>query len=601
MMEETQPEESAPRGSLDFAESSILDAIVPLASDLNIEEALSGSVARLDEQNDSPLAAIPQRHAVYFDETVNIYVVLQTPYFDERSLRSYLGRLSINLEAYVVNAHTEQLEGAAGRELIYQGSIQDTEDPLIVVQGAEEGEESDKGGHILAVWKQSVFLARPRLRLQNPSVIVTATASLRAAEQTQPNALREEYLPSQAPSGLNLLQAFSDDILLKGVKPRLSALRVARVAPAAQVSRELTRPLKNISRRSIKVYPAINSRVRYSRPSGAPSTSSVIASLDIDITPFANCEITITDIQLKVHGGQVQDLNQIPGLVLPVTCRPQDEVSFLYRLLLDDMDIINGSQVRAIDISITAIANVTAECKPKIVMQWSTSLDFTPPINNGFGQPTKPIQRPHRPSQLSIGATFDSIPIASSLAISRPDALPTIEATTPTRPNHQRTTSVPDFGVTMTFSSPTTSPIYPGHSFIWSIFIVNRSDRPRKLALLVLPKRRRTEARINRPPSMGQGSTRRDPKVADAVMDDNIIYAMQRNSAMESSEVVCLSTDTRVGPLAPSACYEVELKFMALREGIVGVEAVRVVDLGTQEHVDIKDLPTIVVKAEPEK
>jgi hypothetical protein len=70
MMEETQPEESTPRGSLDFAESSILDAIVPLASDLNIEEALSGSVARLDEQNDSPLAAIPQRHAVYFGTLV---------------------------------------------------------------------------------------------------------------------------------------------------------------------------------------------------------------------------------------------------------------------------------------------------------------------------------------------------------------------------------------------------------------------------------------------------------------------------------------------------------------------------------------------------
>jgi hypothetical protein len=39
----------------------------------------------------------------------------------------------------------------------------------------------------------------------------------------------------------------------------------------------------------------------------------------------------------------------------------------------------------------------------------------------------------------------------------------------------------------------------------------------------------------------------------------------------------------------------VELKFMALKVGIVGVEAVRVVDLATQEHVDIKDLPTILV------
>jgi hypothetical protein len=34
---------------------------------------------------------------------------------------------------------------------------------------------------------------------------------------------------------------------------------------------------------------------------------------------------------------------------------------------------------------------------------------------------------------------------------------------------------------------------------------------------------------------------------------------------------------------------------MALKVGIVGVECVRVVDLGTQEHVDVKDLPTILV------
>jgi hypothetical protein len=112
---------------------------------------------------------------------------------------------------------------------------------------------------------------------------------------------------------------------------------------------------------------------------------------------------------------------------------------------------------------------------------------------------------------------------------------------------------------------------------------------------MVIPKRRRTEARITRPPSTGYGGSRRDLKVADAIVDENIVHAMQKNSAVDSTEIVCLSTDTRVGPLAPSACYEVELKFMALKIGIVGIEAVRVVDLGSQEHVDIKDLPSILV------
>jgi len=60
------------RGSIEFVESSILDTIIPLASDLDIEEALSGSVERLDEGNDSPLAAIPQRHALFFGKLSNL-------------------------------------------------------------------------------------------------------------------------------------------------------------------------------------------------------------------------------------------------------------------------------------------------------------------------------------------------------------------------------------------------------------------------------------------------------------------------------------------------------------------------------------------------
>ena len=100
---------------------------------------------------------------------------------------------------------------------------------------------------------------------------------------------------------------------------------------------------------------------------------------------------------------------------------------------------------------------------------------------------------------------------------------------------------------------------------------------------------------MTRPPSI----SKKDPKIADAVVDDNIIHAMQKNSAIEPTDIVCLSTDTGVGPLQRLACHEFELKFMALKEGIVDVEAVRIVDLASQEHVDIKDLPSIVVSPLP--
>ena len=503
------------------------------------------------------------------------------------------------MEAQVVNSPVESNEGPVGQETIYSGSVQDTEDPLIIVQGPDETDNNPGGGHILIVWKLLAFLLRPRLRLQNPSVIFSATASLKPAEQIQTDLLRDEYLPSQVPSGMNLLESFSDDLSLGGVKPRLSALRVSRVAPATLAAKEMMRPLRNISRQSIKVYPAINARVRYSRPSSSPATPSMIASLDIDITPFAACEITLSHVQICITGGSIENLTDIPGMELPVQCLPQDDITFLYRIVPDDLDVTNKSLVRALDISIKATANLSSICKPKISMNWTTSLDFTPPVNPGFGHPTQPIQRPHRPSQLSIGSSsFETVPTVSSLAFTHPDALPSVDVTT----RHQRNASIPDFGVTMSFIAPgSDTSIFPGVPFVWSVFIVNRSDRPRKLALVVLPKRRRTEARITYPPSTGYVGPRKDHKIAEAVMDENIVYAMQRNSAIESTELVCLSSDTRVGPLAPSSCYEVELRFMALRTGIVSLEAVRVVDLGTQEHVDIKDLPSIIVSSHPQR
>ena len=504
-------------------------------------------------------------------------------------MRSYLGRLVINLEAQVVN-QPDSPDATPGHEVIYSSSVQDNEDPLIVVQGPGESEDGDGEGHILVVWKLSAFLVRPRLRLQAPSVVFSATASLKPAEQVGLQTLREEYLPSQVPTGMNLLEAFSDDPALGGVKPHLSALRVSRVTPAAITPRDSLRPFKNLARRSIKVFPAINARVRYSRPNSTPLNPSVIASLDIDITPFASCEIVLTKVELNIIGGTIEDMNTLSGLTLPISTLPQDDITFLYRLLPDDMDILNKSQVRNLDITIVATANLAPTSHPQIHMHWTTSLDFTPPINPGFSPITPPIQRPHRPAQLSIGGSpFENTPTVSSLAVSRPDALPAVDIIT----RQQRNSAIPDFGVTMSFTGPD-HPIHPGTHFIWTVFIVNRSNRPRKLSLTVLPKQRPTKARLTRPPSTGYGNSKRDPKIADAVVDDNIIYAMQKNSVLESTELLCLSTDTRVGPLAPLACYEVELRFLALKAGVLGIEAVRVVDLGTQEHVDIKDLPSIV-------
>jgi hypothetical protein len=46
--------------------------------------------------------------------------------------------------------------------------------------------------------------------------------------------------------------------------------------------------------------------------------------------------------------------------------------------------------------------------------------------------------------------------------------------------------------------------------------------------------------------------------------------------------------------LSPGSCYTADLKFLPLSEGVLSVESIRVIDLNTNEAVDIRDLPSIV-------
>jgi hypothetical protein len=547
---------------------------------------------------------------------VDVYLALRLPFIEESTLRFYLNRISISLEAQIINSHSPDRDSPPASEIIYNGEVEDVLDFILVVDAhsseGDEGDDNGSGQYMCVVWKLPVFMNRPRIRLQAPSVIFHGSAKLKVAGAVASSPVRSGYLQSGVPSGLNLLEAFAGDPTLNGIKPRLSALRVSRVAPATHLL-DQPLPIPGLQSLERKVYPAVHTRVRFARPNTTPPSPALIALLEVDFTPFFDCEMRLEKITLSVTDGSAEDLTDQDGMHLPLSCVAHDHITFMYRLAPNQLDVISKNPTKDLDIAIEVTALVQTEgpdyCTPKLTMAWITTLDFTLPLNPGFGQPlTQPIQRAHRPSQLSIGGGADAQSLMAP-SVSRPDALPALESAT----IRGMETNIPEFGITMTFTGPS-EPIFAGEEFIWTIFVVNRSkpDGPpvsraeggsapavaaaRKLALLPIPKRRRNEMRVVRPPSTSGGGLKRDPLVADAILDENVVHAMQRSSIVDATDVVCLSADLRVGPLAPNACAVVELRFLALRAGVVGVEAVRVIDLATQEHVDIRDLPVIVVK-----
>ncbi|KAL7800465.1 TRAPP trafficking subunit Trs65 domain-containing protein [Trichoderma afarasin] len=590
---------STTNAATDLINNSYLTYLVPAQTNIDLEKALEGF-----DGSKTVSELIEQRDTLFFDETVDVLLVLKTPWLPRKELDYHLSRISISLEAQVANGSVPGRDSPNSSESIFSGRLKETKKPFVIEDKREYGsdvedeEEEEEPRFVYAMWKLPVLLIRPRMRLHSPAVVFSASASLDPDLWTEPVAPDVGYLPSGLPSGFNLLESFSNDFALNGVKPRLSALRVSRVAPVTRQQDFMTR-LRTLPQLSIKVFPVLHTRIRFSRPNTIPLSRSIVALLEIDFTSHFECEALLNSIRLTSPNGTVENLNDEAGLSLPLSCVSHDHITLLYHIQPQQTETtLPRDTSGSLEISIAAsVLVIPGVCTPSLTMSWTTALDFSLPVNPSFGTASESgIQRAHRPTQLSIGSVAQVITHLKSPSAIRPDALPTLEAST-----NRTEASIPDLGITMSFTAPST-PVHPGDIFSWTVYVVNRSSDkanntrpPRKLALVAVPKRRRAEVRPIRPPS-SSGRRRGDKEIADAVLDENVIHALQKSATLETSELICLSADTRVGPVAPGACHVVELQFLALQEGVVGLEAIRVVDLGSQEHVDIGDLPTMIVE-----
>lgn len=93
-------------------------------------------------------------NSICLDETVPVRVVLRLSNCSEQSLREYLPRLDVRLEACVLNP----ADAESPRDVIFAGAISAEEDPLVVVN-VFEGEKGS-GNHVYVVWKISAFLSK---------------------------------------------------------------------------------------------------------------------------------------------------------------------------------------------------------------------------------------------------------------------------------------------------------------------------------------------------------------------------------------------------------------------------------------------------------
>ncbi|KAL5118316.1 hypothetical protein ACEQ8H_003826 [Pleosporales sp. CAS-2024a] len=577
----TSPGELTSRTSTDFVESSVLESIVPAASEVNIAEALQTWDGAIEDETGSVLPFVSQRTVLLLDELLPVYIVLRTPILDDGTLRSYLARLVLNIEGFIFSTapppEGEQKPGPT-KELIFSNTIKDIDQPTIARQGR------DDGAHTYIIWKVDAFIQRPQGRFHKPAVYFQPTASFKPASSPKKTDPQDEYLPSHVPTALNLLQAFESDPALAGVHPRLSALRINKIAPSATpVVKEMVRPIRNGQRPLFRVLPALIWRVRYARVRTSLSDLSLLASLDLEVASFAPYDVRVKKVDMSLHGGDLITLGITQDA--DVVNKPGDQTTYLYKIkpeLAPDGTPAFGSKGHVLTMNVTAEVLMSKECRPNIAIEWRTPVNFT----SGSEQTASMIKTAHRLSTPSTQA-------ARALS---PDAPPAHD--TQGQAAEQAVNNA--INITLTISGP--SHVTVGELFTWDVFIVNRSDKTRKLAVMVIPKRKReTEKHALRPSTPSAGGTKPDKKelLASAVVDENIVYAQQKSAKTMSAELVCLTTDIRLGQLAPGLSYTADLKFLPMAAGGLGVECVRVIDLATNDTADIGDLPSIIAVEKP--
>lgn len=358
-----------------------------------------------------------------------------------------------------------------------------------------------------------------------------------------PGVYNDPYLPGGIPTSSNLLESLNDVSFLNGVGPRLSTTRLSRIGSIREDIAPDDYVLKVLPRRSFRAIPPLTARVRYSKSSTLVRTPTVFASLDIETAPFSSHLVTITAIKMDLPEGSSQDLSAAYALKLPISCRPKDALSFLFYLiptgcLCDSPNTITTS--KTLEICIEANVAISETCRPRIQMRWKTAVDFSTTLNRNHEAFDQALQRIQRTTSLFVkpplGGQSDT-PVRADEGVSAGEVL---------NSGQQRTTLINDLGITLTITAPDV--VRVGLPFHWDMFLVNRSNQPRRLAILVVLQRKRGDfnGHLSRP-STSSTVGRKDTGIAEHYVDENLLYAMQRNAGREPPQIVSLNTDIKIG------------------------------------------------------
>ena len=482
------------------------------------------------------------RDLLIVDEKTSFQIVLRTS-APEDLARRLLPSLELTISAHATNAVPEgpgNAAAASGKHDIASTKAPATNDvDLVCVKD-----------HTYVIWKPTLHLVRPRVRLQRPAVYFTANLGIKNSTSTAAPTSVKQYLPSFEPLPANVLESLHYDPSLGSSARQIhvSETRVTKVSPSASQLEDTPRPLRGATKRAFPAVPAFFMRIGYSALPNA-----TIASLHVEISPLITGDVHLDDVRVELPGTTITGLNEA---VWPQRSKAGDEVVLLYRM--EKSSSATASPSNNMDlaaVSIEATAYMDPESSVQIETQWQAQIDIS----------HSQISAPYKWSR-----PLSTSSVAHKRMLSQNSSRPS---------THDFAHNTAKEGeIIFTFTAPPNTE--QGSIVDIQVQCLNKSNRSRRFAL-VTAQRRGSAASIK-------------PRFDWRVGSNDIATKDGAHEIAEQQKAFTLTPDVRIGPLTAGACFETSLRYQTTGAGVLDFGTIRVIDLESRQTLDIAELPDVV-------
>lgn len=362
-------------------------------------------------------------------------------------------------------------------------------------------------------------------------------------------------------------------------------------------------PISTISSTtSFPVFPAVNLRLRCTKATGMQD--SIVSILEIDNSENALFNVVIKSAVLDFTAGSAIEFGSAS---FPLWLSPGESCSIAYHLSHPDAGLPQ-TRVKPITIVLSTIPVLNSanqqqstqleniegldfkDVGPEIITKWETIVDFgvVAPVTPGASKMTAPVSFASASGGVKKLLRSQETNIKTQQSQQQLQQSNGTIVTAPARTAGAATVSTLSqlSGLVLSFSAP--SAVKVGEVFSWKVFAINKSFTNRHLTLYIQPKER--EEKLRRNDRFASSYTPiLDPVKLRRLREDRAL------SGLSGIGIVSLMNDVRIGPLGAQACYETEIKMLALAPGQFTLEGLTVVDLTTGDSYECGRLLDVIV------